>query len=291
MNIKKILIPFAFVLFASSCSKEDKITGPDQVSAITMLNVPYSGAALQKMDIYLPPGRSAATTKVIIMIHGGGWTSGDKDSSTRYVDTLRRRMPGYAVFNVNYRLSATPANLFPTQEMDVKSAIEYIYNKRTEYNISDKFVLIGESAGGHLAMLYAYKYNAPIKIKAVVSFFGPSDLADLYNNPVNGNPLISAGIAQAVGSTPSANPAIYSSSSPINFITAGTAMPTILLHGGMDALVSPTQSTTVKSRLTAVGIVNQYVLYPTKNHGYDWDNATFYDAFNNIQAFLTANVQ
>jgi acetyl esterase/lipase len=267
-----------------SCAKND-------VPAVkTMLDVSYGADPAQKMDIYLPANGSTASTKAVIMIHGGGWTAGDKSASTQYVDSLRKRLPDYAVFNINYRLSAAPLNLFPAQEMDVKSAVEFIYNKRSEYNISDKFVLIGESAGGHLAMLYAYKYNSPVKIKAVVSLFGPSDLTDMYNNPVNGNPSISLGVAQAVGATPSVNPSLYASSSPINFISAGTAMPTILLHGGMDILVSPSQSVAVQNKLIAAGITSQYVLYPSKGHGYDWDGATFFDAFNNIQNFLTANV-
>lgn len=274
--------------FLTSCSKDDV---QPQAVAKTILDVSYGADAAQKMDIYIPANASTISTKVVIMIHGGGWTAGDKSASTQYVDSLKRRLPDYAVFNINYRLSAAPANLFPTQEMDVKSAIEFIHSKRSEYNISDKFVLIGESAGAHLAMLHAYKYNNPVKIKAVVSFFGPSDLTDMYNNPVNGNPTISFGIAQAVGTTPSQNPALYTNSSPVNFITANTAMPTILLHGGMDALVAPAQSVAVQSRLASAGITNEYVLYPTKDHGYDWDSATFFDAFNKIQAFLTANVQ
>lgn len=293
MNLQKILIPFTCILlFVSSCSKNDD-TAPvtQQVAAKSILNVAYGNDGLQKMDIYLPAGRNTTATKVIILIHGGGWTIGDKSESTKYVDSMKRRLPDYAVFNINYRLSAAPNNVFPTQEMDVKSAIEFIYNKRSEYNISDKFVMIGESAGAHLSMLYAYKYNFPVKIKAVASLFGPSDLTDLYNNPVNGNTSVSLAIAQAIGTTPSINPSMYINSSPITFISSGSGVPTILLHGGMDELVAPSQSTSVQNKLTIAGIANQYVLYPSKAHGYDWDSATFFDAFNKIQAFLAANVQ
>jgi acetyl esterase/lipase len=67
----------------------------------------------------LPAGRKTTTTKVIIYIHGGGWSGGDKTEMTPYVDTLKR-MPDWAVFNINYRLATGAPNLFPTQEMDVK---------------------------------------------------------------------------------------------------------------------------------------------------------------------------
>jgi len=275
------------VCLISSCSKDSE--QPQPVSKI-MLNVSYGPDPSQKMDVYLPANNSTTSTKVIIMIHGGGWTTGDKSAITPYVDSLKRRLTDYAVFNINYRLSAFPINIFPAQELDVKTAIEHIYNKRNEYGISEKFVLIGESAGAHLAMLHAYKYNAPVKIKSVASLFGPADLVDMYNNPVNGNINISQALALAIGKTPLQDPALYTNSSPVNFITPALGVPTILLHGGLDELVSPAQSVNVRNKLVNAGIASQLVLYPTKAHGYDWDSITFFDAFNKIQAFLTVNV-
>ena len=284
MNLQKLLTGIAVILLFTSCTKDDV----DSVD--TMLNVSYGSAAAQKMDIYLPAGRSTSTTKVIIMIHGGGWTGGDKADFTSFVDTLKKRLPDYAIFNINYRLSASPNNIFPTQELDVKAAVEYIYNKADEFDISNKYVLLGASAGGHLAMLQAYKYNTPVKAKAVVSFFGPSDLTDMFNNPVGGNPLFSLALAGAVGVTPAQDPAMYTNSSPVTFISSSTAMPTILIHGGLDPLVNASQSVAVQTKLNTAGITSQYILYPTGGHG-DWDAATYADAFNKIVAFLDVNVQ
>lgn len=284
--LKTLFILIITVGLFSSCSKEN--AGDGSLSASTQLNVAYAADPLQKMDIYLPASRSTATTKVLIMIHGGAWSSGDKTDFTDFVDTMKRRLPGYAVFNINYRLAAGSSNIFPTQENDVKSAVDFIYSKRNEYGISDKYVLLGASAGAHLALLQAYKYNSPVKIKAVVDFFGPTDMVDMYNNPAS--PFVSpALIAALLGGTPTSNPAIYASSSPINYVTVVSAMPTIMLHGGLDPLVRPSQSTALQARLNTTGIVNQYVLYPFGGHG-DWDNATYFDAFNKVQAFITLNV-
>lgn len=285
--LKTLFISLVAVGILSSCSKENTGTG-SSISASNQLNVAYNTDPLQKMDIYLPEGRSTATTKVLIMIHGGAWSSGDKADFTAFVDTMKRRLPGYAVFNINYRLAAGTSNLFPTQENDVKSALDFIYSKRNEYLISDKYVLLGASAGAHLALLQAYKYNSPVKIKTVVDFFGPTDMADMYNNPAS--PFVSPTlIASLMGGTPTSNPAIYASSGPINFVTASSAMPTIMLHGGLDPLVKPSQSTALQAKLNTAGIINQYVFYPTGGHG-DWDNATYFDAFNKVQAFITLNV-
>jgi acetyl esterase/lipase len=263
----------------------------DNSAAKTILNASYGNSAAQVMDIYLPANRSAISTKVMLLIHGGGWTDGDKNDPlfSPFVDSIKRRLPEYAVFNINYRLSAPPSNLFPTQELDIKAATEFIYARRNEYGISDKFVFVGASAGAHLAMLQAYKYNSPVRAKAVVSFFGPADLLDMYNNPVGGNSLISLVLAQTIGKTPTQDPLIYSNSSPINFISSGTGIPTILLHGGLDPLVNPQQSLAVKTKLASAGIASKYILYPAAGHG-DWNSTTYTDAFNNIQAFLLLNV-
>jgi acetyl esterase/lipase len=284
----KNLIAF-FLLLNSlmliSCSKDDD----PSANYTTLQNVYYGSDPKQTMDVYLPSSRSITSTKAIIMIHGGGWTGGDKADFNSFVDTLKKRFPDYAIYNINYRLSANPNNIFPAQELDVKAALEFIYSKGPEYQVSDKYILVGASAGGHLAMLQAYKYNSPVKPRVVVSFFGPSDLTDMYNNPAGGNPLLSISLANAVGATPTQDPAIYISSSPAAFINPSSAVPTILLHGGADPLVSASQSVAVQTRLTNAGITNQYVLYPSGGHG-DWDAATYTDAFNKIQAFIQANV-
>ena len=283
MRFNRIILLTVVLFIAISCKK--KSAGTDAtIAALSIANVSYGPNAQQNMDVYLPENRSTAATKLMIMIHGGGWTSGDKADFAQFVDTMKRRLPGYAIFNINYRLSANPSNLFPTQENDVKAAVQFILGKMGEYLISNKYVLIGASAGGHLAMLHGYK-NANVKPKAVVSFFGISDMAEMYNNPVGGNVLISFSVGQAVGGTPVSNAAIYASSSPINFITAATAVPTILLHGGTDPLVRPAQSTAVRDKLLTVGAATQYVPYPTAGHG-DWDNATYTDAFNKVEAFI-----
>lgn len=268
-----------FAVLIPSCKKE---TAGD--NSVTMLNVSYGNNAQQKMDVYLPADRNMADTKVIIMIHGGGWNTGDKSDFNAYVDSLKKREPTYAIFNINYRLANAP-DLFPAQEQDVKAAVEFIYSKRTEYSISDKFVLIGGSAGAHLVLLQGYKYSTPVKPKAIVDFFGPTDLVEMYNNPpTQFVPLL---LNLVTGATPTTNSTIYTQSSPINFVSAQSP-PTIILHGGADIIVSASQSGLLNTKLSTFTVTHQYVLYPTEGHG--WVGANLTDSFNKIQDFLAANV-
>ena len=237
-----IYIFFLSSLGAISCSKKDgtkPITEPpgSNLPAETKMNVSYGIAdPLQKMDVYLPAKRTATSTKVLFLIHGGAWTEGDKNDIEykTVVDTLKKRLPEWAIINLNYRLASIGSNLFPTQENDIKEAINFTNNNRTTYAISDKWVYVGASAGGHLALLQAYKNNTTIKPKAVVNYFGPSDLAAMISNPGADSPPVISLQYLFNGTT--------TASSPINFITAQSP-PTISLQGANDQLVLPSQQT------------------------------------------------
>ena len=268
-----------------SCKKEDGNPNNNNniIAAASYTNVAYGVDALQKMDVYLPAGRSKDSTKVMVLIHGGAWASGDKADFAPFIDSLKKRLPDYAIFNINYRLSALGANVFPTQETDTRAAVEFIFSKRAEYLISDNFSMLGASAGGHLALLQAYKYSVPVKAKLVVDFFGPTNLNDLYDNP---GIVPQSTIAAIVGATPVSNPALYFQSSPINYATGSAACPTIILQGSADLLVNATsQSFALKNKLALEGVPVQYVEYAGAGHG-DWSNSTYSDAFSKIQAFV-----
>jgi acetyl esterase/lipase len=290
--MKRIVFFAITTMLFFSCKKSSSDAGgviiePAYVPASTQLNVSYGTDPLQKIDLYLPFARTLATP-VMVMIHGGAWSTGDKIDLNVYVDTLKKRLPGYAIININYRLAVNTTTAFPTQENDVKAAIDYIYSKRTAYQISDKFVLLGVSAGSHLALLQAYKNNTPVKVKAVVDFFGPTDMAAMYNDPASIFAPPSS-IAQLFnGATPTTNAVAYSQSSPITYANA-QAVPTIILHGGQDPLVKVSQATTLRDKLISFNIPRQYVLYPTEGHG--WAGAPLTDSFDKIQAFLTQYVQ
>jgi acetyl esterase/lipase len=271
------------MLSVASC--QDKAIESPALPAKTLNNVAYGSDPKQKMDVYLPAGRSTAETRVVILIHGGGWNQGDKADFTPFLDSLKKRLPGYAVFNLNYRLNAGATNRFPSQEEDIRAAIEYIYSKSSEYMISSDYALVGASAGAHLALLHAYKYETPVKIKAVIDFFGPAELTDLYNNPIN--PLVPVLLQSVTGGTPSSHATIYQQSSPQGFVTPQSP-PTLVLHGGLDGLVPVSQSQNLRNALQAAGVPCEYVFYPNENHG--WTGPSLTDSFDRVTAFLNLHM-
>ncbi len=231
-------------------------------------NVAYGSDPQQVLDMWLPANRSSDTTKVMILIHGGGWIGGDKTDLTAAAGNtfgfFQFVYPGYAFFNINYRLATATTNQFPAQEDDVNAAVQYIYNHRSQYHISDKFVIQGFSAGGHLALLQAYKYTSPVKIEAVGAYYAITDLVALYNNPPSFTTFYA--LNTAIGASPATDPQIYQQSSPINFVNAQTC-PTIIFQGGTDTLVSPQQAFSLDSVLISKNVSQQLVYFPADGHG------------------------
>lgn len=267
----------SLIILTGACRKN-----PDTVNG-QQLNVAYGNELQQKMDIYLPADRTLQHTKVLIMIHGGGWASGDKSDFNEAIPVIRQRLPDYAVFNLNYRLATTDNNRFPAQEDDIRAAIQFIYDQRIRFRISDRFVLLGASAGGHLALLQSYKYNNPVKPRAVISFFGPADLISLYNDNATAAFLLNF----ALGATPAQATTLYTLSSPVTFVHAGCP-PTLLLQGGQDELVPPSQANILLAALEANGVTSKYVYYPSEGHG--WTGSNLVDSYEKITAFLEAQV-
>lgn len=254
--------------------------------AETFTNIAYGEDPKQQLDIYLPAGRDTVSTKLMILLHGGGWTRGDKGEFSPYIAALQERLPGYAFANVNYRLFDNGAHKFPAQENDIRLAVDYLMSKRAEYGFSKNTVLMGASAGAHLAMLQGYKNMEHMLPKAIISFFGPVDLEHLYKNPEHpAVPFLMAGI---VGGTPENNPAAYKASSPIQFVTSKSP-PTLLLHGGNDNLVPVEQARLMNNRLKKAGVKHDLIIYPDAGHG--WRGRNLEDSFNKIKAFLGENVK
>ncbi|MBC7849512.1 MAG: alpha/beta hydrolase [Chitinophagaceae bacterium] len=284
--MKKVLLSL-IVCSTMACSKNnaDDNTGTNPAQAQTLTNITYGTDARQTMDIYLPANRTENETKLLVLVHGGGWTEGDKSDFNGFISELQQRLPGYAIANINYRLVANNQNLFPTAENDVKAAIQQLISKAVDYKYSKKLVLFGASAGAHLALLYAYKHNNG-EVKAVGSMFGPTELVSFYNAPPSpGIPFLLEAIT---GGSPGTKANIYHESSPYNYVSAQSP-PTIIFHGGLDVVVPPSQSVKLKDKLASSGVANQYVFYANQAHG--WFGTTLDDTFDKTVAFFQQHVK
>jgi acetyl esterase/lipase len=277
------ILALGLALLVSFCSKKDigkgERVGTDSLPEVSYLNLNYGDDPQQKLDVYLPAGRDEKT-RLLIIIHGGGWTAGDKSDFDSYITEFQKRLPGYAFANLNYRLASASGNYFPTQENDILTAVTYLKNKSADYQISTDFVILGISAGAHLGLLQGYKHNDVLQPKGLVSFFGPVDLQQLY---VNSDQSIPGVLRTIMNTTLTANPDIFKESSPINYVTSNSA-PTLMLHGDKDPLVPIEQAYMLRDKLLDVGVTNKLVVYPGQGHG--WIGDDLIDSFNQVEAFV-----
>ena len=258
---------YALVAIAASigsgCGEKSPTTAtPAPLSARSLDNVRYGTDAAQVMDIRLPAGRSASTP-VVVFIHGGGWDGGDKGIFTATdLNTFLAR--GFACVNINYRLASTPLNIHdPMLSNDVTAALDFVAQQAAGYVVSGStFGLVGHSAGAHLALLAAYKYDPQRRIKAVASLSGPTDFnaADFLAVPG-----ILGILERYLGVTKAAQPARWTGASPIAQATA-TSPPTILLQGRLDGLVPFSQAASMHARLVSLNVPDDYRLFATYDH-------------------------
>jgi len=258
-------------------SSQKNIDSSDPSLATTILDVCYGIDPAQTMDIYLPANRSCSFTKFLAIVHGGGFNSGSKADLNIYIYSMQQLLPDYAFFNIDYRMATSPETIFPTQENDVNAAVKFIASNSHAFHISEKLVLLGVSAGGTLALLQGYKHFSPTLTKAVVSFFGPTDLRELYHKTPN--PLVSLTLELVTGKKPEEDELIYANSSPINFVDINSP-PTMLFQGGLDPIVHADQPIALITKLNAAGVINQFVFYPTEGHG--WVGANLFDSFDKV---------
>ncbi len=119
------------------------------------LDVPYAGTSdpRQRLDLLLPTHRTAANKPlpVIVYIHGGGWSLGDKQQGLKYLKPFVET-GDYAGVSIGYRLSQDAT--WPAQIHDCKAAIRWIRAVASRYNLdADRIAAIGHSAGGHLVSM------------------------------------------------------------------------------------------------------------------------------------------
>lgn len=288
-RFNKIIIFLIFIITVISCSNDnddDYNSITNATEKIQLLNVSYGSEALQKYDIYLPQNRSINATKVLILIHGGSWVSGDKNDLNSIVTNLQLKFPSYAIVNINYQLASFGKSPFPMQLNDIEKVLSHLKSNANNYHISSNFGFIGTSAGGHLAMLYTYDLDAFKEIKFVCSIVGPTNFTDenYISNP-DYQQLIQ-GIQLIVGVNYEENPAYYKSISPYHVVTLA-APPSILFYGGKDNLVPNTQGLNLHEKLNELNVINEFTFYENEGHG--WEGSALLDTYVKLEAFITTH--
>ncbi len=230
------------------------------------------GAPLQ-LDLYRPDARTP--TGLIVWVHGGAWRAG----SRRDVDLAGMTQRGWAVASVDYRLSTVAR--FPAQIHDIKAAIRFLRAHAAEYGYpSDRFVIAGSSAGGHLAALVGVTNSAPdlegaegnaltatSEVQAIVDLYGASNLTTiLAQSTPHGLSVRKPALDLLLGAQPEAAPELARQASPV-FHVDRSDPPLLLLHGDQDPQMPINQAHELQGAYEKLGLPVQFIVMHGAAHG------------------------
>lgn len=221
-------------------------------------NVSYCNTSnpQQKYDLSVPTDRAKGTVPVVVYVHGGGWSEGNRSDGVAdsYAKPLVQK--GIAFASVDYRLSQEAS--YPAQNDDVSCAIQHLRNNATEYGIDpQRIILMGDSAGGQLVALEALKKNNQ-HIKAVVMLYGVSDLLWQIIEGRGGNALNYLG---------GYNEKLARQASPV-YQDLSQAPPFLLVHGSADITVPVEQSRYFTQQLRNFGREATYLEVVGAEHAF-----------------------
>jgi acetyl esterase/lipase len=214
---------------------------------------------------YYRPAKAAGPVPCVMVVHGGGWDSGDRTqlaSFNHWIASL-----GYAVAATSYRLA--PQHTWPSPREDTLAAIAYLKANAVSLGLDPaRLVLLGRSAGGQIAEVVAYTVRDPA-VRGLVALYSPSDLNFGYANAWEDDALKSPTLMrQYLGGPPETAKAAYDSASALNHVTADSP-PTLQLHGRLDGLVWHRHSERLEARLNELKVPNVFVSLPWATHAFE----------------------
>ncbi len=232
-------------------------------------DVAYLGPKRQeKGDLYLP----AVQTKrerfpAVVIIHGGGWSGGDKGSAREINIGTTLAGHGYVAFSINYVLAAKNRPVWPQNLYDCKTAVRWLRKNADRLHIDAQHIgVIGGSAGGHLAAMLAVTDAkagldppAPYgdyscRVQAAVDLYGPIDLTTFHLDMLPG--------------TREKNPEIYRLASAGTY-AAKDEPPILIVHGTADKVVPLEQSQRFAEILKKVGAPHEFIVVEGAPHSFD----------------------
>jgi acetyl esterase/lipase len=229
-----------------------------------------------RLDVCSPDG--PGPHPVAILVHGGGWSSGDKAGAekpgsgadiTPWFAPLTRA--GFVWVSINYRLA--PAHPWPAGFSDVQTAIRWVKAHAAEFGGDPaRIVLFGHSAGGQLACLAAVTANDDTRVQALVGCAAVTDLE--LDSVARGG--LSRSLQDLFHLSPALTPPVREllrAQSPVHRI-GGRPPPCLLLHGDADKTVALQQSRNFRDALLAAGGTCELWVLPGAGHRLaSWDKA------------------
>ena len=254
--------------------------------------VPYGLDPRQSLEIAYRPN-DTTPTPMVLFIHGGSWISGDKSVMRRYQQQVVDA--GYGYVSMNYRFIMTGATYLDMLD-DIQLVIQFLKDFASDLNVdTTRMAIVGESAGAHLAMLYAYRNVSPIPIEFAMALVPPVDFTDpgylSFGDPTFqlflANGLMATSLMGPEDLVANGYPDAWMDASPIHHLS--TAIPTLIGYAGLDELIPLSNIEGFLIASTAINAPIEAILFPNSGHSLSSDPdklsellATFFMYLNNF---------
>lgn len=282
MNKNFFFLLFSLLLLAIvSCSKDNDNNPELSQDEQVLLNVSYGSHTQQKYDLYLPANRSEDKTKVIVLVHGGGWVEGDKADMDFLIPQIKQRHPNHAIVNINYVLADINNPAFPNQFLNIDEVINKLTSEKETLQILPEFALIGASAGAHISLMYDYVYDTDNQVKMIADIVGPTDFTDEFYSSNPNFPFLLAALVDETAYPPETN---YSEVLSPALQVSNASSPTLLFYGSTDTLVPLSNGETLNTALNIAEIDHNFTVY-NGGHG-DWAQSDIENMIEQISSYI-----
>ena len=288
-----------------SWAKEYSVAWSDELGTLKT-DLPYGDGEANKFDLYLPAGRGRGSYGLVVYLHAGGFTSGDKSGDVEMLSWLCSR--GYVAAGINYTLfaelegGATNGASVLTQSNEIRDAIPKVVEAAEEEGCHiHSMAIAGGSAGHALAMLYAYRdaAQAPVPVKLTFGAVGPScfhredwdnygfdrETEESYQGAAG---IFSAMLGEMLSAEEIKDGSYIEKMTPISAVDWITtdAPPTVVAYGTHDRVQPFKASLRLKAALEENGVDFQYFEMPHSGHGLQNDHALCKRWMEAVEAYL-----
>lgn len=283
------------VLYKPAWAKEFSVDWNDSVGTVEK-DLSYGPGEANKFDLYLPAAKEKEYG-LVVYLHAGGFTSGDKSDDKSMLEWLCSK--GYVAAGINYTLrTETNQASVLSQSNEIKEAIPHVIEaaEKAGYPINE-MAMAGGSAGGALALIYAYRdaASASVPVKLVFEAVGPSSFyaEDWKSYGLDKSPEAAAELFSVMAGTKITPEQIKANAyqdkvkdiSAAHWITP-ESVPTVVMYGKYDKVQPYDGSLRLKDALQKNGVDYKYFLAEHSGHGLQNDNSVYREYMETVEEYL-----
>lgn len=258
----------------------------------------YGVQEAQKFDLYVPADKTKDTYGLVVYLHAGGFTTGDKADDKEMLQWLCSK--GYVAAGINYTLrdETHPEASVYSQSEEIKASIPFVVEeaKRLGYNV-DRMAISGGSAGGCLALLYAYRDagTSPVPVKMAFEAVGPASFyaEDWSVYGLDQNPEAAAGLFSIMSGkeiTPEMLDTeeyeeVIKDISAYMWVNENT-VPTVCAYGVYDRVCPFDSSKHLVKALEENGVPHEYIEFPHSGHALQNDDKCYVQYMDKVVEYL-----